>query len=43
MRKYIIIATLLVANNEILSWLALCIIGAMFVWDMAGWTTEGKW
>lgn len=43
MKKYLIAAVLLAANNEVVSWFALCVMGAMLVFDMAGWTTERKW
>lgn len=44
MKKYLIAACLLVANNEIISLLALLIMGAMFIFDMAGWVGEkGRW
>ena len=43
MKKYLIPAVLLVANNEVISWFALCVMGAMLVWDMAGWVTGRKW
>ena len=43
MKKYLIAAVLMAANNEVLSWFALCVMGAMLVFDMAGWATERKW
>jgi len=44
MKKYLITACLLLANNEIVSLIALLIMGAMFLFDMAGWVEkEGKW
>lgn len=42
MKKYLIGAIPLLANNEIISWAALCILGLMFLVDMAGWAVEGK-
>lgn len=35
MRKYLIPLSLLLLSNEILSWLALCIIMVMLLWDFA--------
>ena len=43
MKKYLIAAILMAANNEVLSWFALCVMGAMLVWDVAGLVTERKW
>ena len=43
MKKYLVPVVLMAANNEVLSWFALCVMGAMLVWDMAGWATERKW
>lgn len=43
MKKYLITAAMLVANNEVISWFALCVMGAMLVFDMAGWATERSW
>lgn len=43
MKKYLIAAALMAANNEVLSWFALCVMGVMLVWDMAGWATERRW
>lgn len=44
MKKYLIAACLFMVNNEIVSLVALLIMGAMFIFDMAGWVEEkGKW
>ena len=43
MKKYLVAAILFLANSEVVSWIALCAMAVMFIWDMAGWTAEGKW
>lgn len=43
MKKYLIAAVMLFANNEIISLVALTVILAMFIFDMLGWMAEGKW
>ena len=44
MKKYLVAACLFLANNEIVSLIALCFIGTFFLVDMAGWVSkEGKW
>ena len=44
MKKYLVASCLFLANNEIVSLITLCIIGALFIFDMAGWVSkEGKW
>lgn len=35
MTKYLLPVSLMLASNEILSWIALCIVGCMFIWDIA--------
>lgn len=44
MKKYLVAAALFVANNEIVSLIALCLMSVFFILDMAGWVSqEGKW
>jgi len=43
MKKYIVASVFLLAKNEILSLIILCVIGLMFIYDMFGWMQEGKW
>lgn len=42
MKKYLVGAIPFLANNEIVSWITLCILAIMFLADMVQWTTEGK-
>lgn len=44
MKKYLVALPLFLVNNEIVSLIALCMIGVLFIFDMAGWVSqEGKW
>ena len=41
MKKYLVTACLLTANNEFITLMVLLVLSVMFIFDMAGWT-EGK-
>lgn len=43
MKKYLIVAIFLAARNEILSLITLCVMLAMFIWDMGNWVGKEKW